>query len=130
MNSTSIYVQWSHSIPQKLANGILIGYRLAWYEDHYSVGHPLYSGGYADVGLDTSDYTVSSLHEFWLYHISVAGRTSVGHGIYTTVSLMTDDNGKSFTKCYSTVDILMHPVANCKRFLRLSLADLWNFFFV
>ncbi len=50
------------------------------------------------MGLDTSDYTVSSLHKYWLYHISVAGRTSVGHGIYTTVTVMTDDNGRNFIK--------------------------------
>lgn len=71
---------------------------MAWDDDHFSLGHPLDSRGYADVGLDTSDYTVSSLHSYWLYHISVAGRTSVGHGIYSTVTLMTDDNGKNFTK--------------------------------
>lgn len=98
LSSTSIYVQWNHSIPQELWRGILIGYRVAWSEDHFSSGHPHDSGGYADVGLNASDYTVTSLHEYWLYDISVAGRTSRGPGIYTTVTLMTDDAGKSFTK--------------------------------
>ncbi|XP_078350694.1 protein sidekick-1-like [Oculina patagonica] len=92
LSSTSIYVQWDHSIPQQLWRGILIGYRVAWSEDHFSSSHPHNSGGYVDVGLDVSNYTVTSLHENWLYDISVAGRTSVGAGIYTRVTLMTDDD--------------------------------------
>ena len=93
-SSTSIYVQWSHSIPQELVNGILIGYRVAWDEDHFSSGHPDDSQGYADVGLDTSIYNVTSLYEYWLYNIRVAGRTSVGPGTYTTVTVMTNDSSK------------------------------------
>lgn len=93
-SSTSIYVQWNHSIPQEQANGILIGYRVAWDDDHFSSDHPDDSQGYADVGLDTSMYDIISLYEHWLYSIRVAGRTSVGHGIYTVVTVMTDDSSK------------------------------------
>ena len=99
-SSTSIYVQWNHSIPQELVNGILIGYRVAWDEDHFSSDHPDDSQGYAEVGLDYSNYVVTSLHEYWLYNIRVAGRTSVGHGVYTTVTVMTDDSSKCFTSFF------------------------------
>ena len=71
---------------------------MAWNEDHFSAGHLNDSKGYAYVGLEVSDYTITSLHEFWLYRVSVAGWTSVGHGIYSTVTLLTDSNGKSVTK--------------------------------
>ncbi|XP_078352309.1 uncharacterized protein LOC144637005 [Oculina patagonica] len=94
-SSTSIYVQWTHSIPQALWRGILIGYRVAWSEDYFSSSDPHNSEGHVDVGLDVSDYTVTSLHEHWLYDISVAGRTSRGAGIYTRVTLMTDDDAPS-----------------------------------
>ena len=93
-SSTSIYVQWNHTIPEKKYNGILIGYRVYWDEDHFSSNHNYDSRGSADVGLDTSNYTVTSLHEYWLYNIHVAGRTSVGAGKYTTVTVMTDDDSK------------------------------------
>ena len=94
ISSISVYVQWNHSIPQELVNGILIGYRVAWDEDHFSSGHPDDSQGYADVGSETSNYIVTSLHEHWPYDIRVAGRTSVGHGTYTTVTVKTDDSSK------------------------------------
>lgn len=94
-SSTSIYVQWNHSILQEQANGILIGYRVAWDDDHFS------SQGYADVGLDTSMYDIISLYEHWLYNIRVAGRTSVGHGIYTVVTVMTNDSSKCLTITFS-----------------------------
>lgn len=91
-------MQWNHSIPQKLVRGILVGYRVHWDEDFFSSDKYHDSKGHVDVGLNISDYTITSLHEHWLYKISVAGRTSVGHGVYTTVTLMTEDDGKGFTK--------------------------------
>ena len=94
-------MQWNHSIPQELVNGILIGYRVAWDEDHFSSDHPDDSLGHAEVGLDSSNYAVTSLHEYWLYNVRVAGRTSVGHGIYTTVTVMTDESSKYFTNVFS-----------------------------
>jgi len=100
-SSTSIYVQWNHTIPKELVNGILIGYRVAWDDDHFSSGHSDDSQGYAEVGLDTSNYVVTSLYEYWLYTIRVAGRTSVGHGIYTTVTVMTDGSSKCFMNVLS-----------------------------
>lgn len=99
-SSTSIYVQWNHSIPQELVKGILIGYRVACDEDRFSSDHPDDSQGYAEVGLDSSNYVVTSLHENWLYNIRVAGRTLVGHGIYTTVTVMTDESSKRFTNFF------------------------------
>ena len=99
-SSTSIYVQWNHTIPQELVNGILIGYRVAWDDDHFSSGHPDDSQGYAEVRLDASNYVVTSLYEYWLYKIRVAGRTSAGHGIYTTVTVMTDGSSKCFTNIF------------------------------
>lgn len=93
-------MQWKHSIPQELVNGILIGYRVEWDEDRFSSDHPDNSQGYAEVGLDSSNYVVTSLHEYWLYNIRVAGRTSVGHGIYTSVTARTDESSKCCTDLF------------------------------
>lgn len=97
-SSTTIYVQWNHTIPEEKYNGILVGYQVSWDDTHFSSGQTYDSRGHRDVGLDVSSYTITSLHEYWLYEISVAGRTSVGPGTRTMVTLMTDDDGKSFTK--------------------------------
>ena len=96
-SSSSVFFEWKHSIPQRNVRGILVGYRVAWDEDHFSSGDGYDSGGHVDVGLNTSNYNVASLHEYWLYNIRVAGRTSKGHGTYTTVTVLTGDDGKSFT---------------------------------
>ena len=96
-SSSSIYVEWNHSIPQRNVRGILVGYRVAWDEDYFSSDDSNDSEGHADVGLDTSNYTVFLLHEHWLYNVRVAGRTSVGHGTYSTVTVMTGEDGKNFT---------------------------------
>ena len=94
-SSTTIYVQWEHSIPQKQVNGILIGYRVIWNDDHFDDDHPYNSKGYEDLGVDATSYTITSLHEYWLYNIGVAGRTSRGPGAYSRESVMTHDDGKS-----------------------------------
>ena len=116
-NSTSIYVEWVHSIPQRDVRGVLLGYRVAWDEDYFSSGDDNDSEGYVDVGLDTSNYNVSSLHEYWLYNIRVAGRTSVGPGAYTTVTVRTGEDGKTFTTFSERIANLMHPFENCRIFL-------------
>lgn len=113
ISSSSIYVQWEHSIPERNVRGILVGYRVAWDEDYFSSDDGNDSEGYADVGLDTSDYTVTSLHEYWLYNIRVAGRTSVGHGTYTMVTLLTAEDGKSFTTFSERIANLIHSLENC-----------------
>ena len=100
-SSTTIYVQWEHSIPQEKVNGILIGYRVYWNDDHFDNEHPHNSKGYEDLGVDATSYTIASLHEYWLYNIRVAGRTSRGPGTYTRVSVMTHEDGKrEFQSCY------------------------------
>ena len=68
---------------------------MSWEEDVFSTGHPHDSVNSTDVGWEVSDFIITSLHEFWLYRISVAGRTSVGAGEKTSVELMTDDDGKT-----------------------------------
>ena len=116
-SSSSVYVEWEHSIPRRNVRGILVGYRVAWDEDHFSADDGNDSEGYADVGLDTSNYNVTSLHEYWLYNIRVAGRTSVGHGTYTTVPLRTGEDGKSFTTFSETTAGPIHPFENYGVFL-------------
>ena len=96
-SSSSVYIEWEHSIPRGNVRGILVGYRVAWDEDHFSSDDSNDSEGYADVGLDTSNYNVTSLHENWFYNIRVAGRTLVGHGTFSTVTVVTGEDGKSFT---------------------------------
>lgn len=106
-SSSSIYVEWNHSIPRRNVRGILVGYRVAWDEDYFSSDDSNDSEGHADVGLDTSNYTVSSLHEHWLYNVRVAGRTSVGHGTYSTVPVMTGEDGKNLTNGLLVLCILL-----------------------
>ena len=116
-NSSSIYVEWVHSIPRRNIRGVLIGYRVSWDEDYFSSGDVYDSGGHADVGLDTTNYNVTSLHEYWLYNIRVAGRTSIGHGIYTTVKVRTGEDGKSFTTFSERTANPIHSFENCRIFL-------------
>ena len=97
VNSTAIYVEWNHTIPEDNVNGILIGYRVWWNEDHFGDGDPHDSKGFKDVWLNTTNYTITSLHEYWLYKVGVAGRTYVGHGTYTQVSLRTHGDGEKLT---------------------------------
>ena len=108
-SSSSIYVEWEPSIPRRNVRGILVGYRVAWDEDYFSSDHVNDSEGYADVALDTSNYTVTSLHEYWRYNIHVAGRTSVGHGTYSTVTVETGEDGKSFTTRPDWIASPIHP---------------------
>jgi len=116
-SSSSIYVEWEHSIPRRNVRGILVGYRVAWDEDHFSSDDGNDSGGHADVGRDTSNYNVTSLHEYWLYNIRVAGRTSVGHGTYSTVTVLTGEDGKSFTTFSERIVSPIHLFENCGVFL-------------
>ena len=116
-NSSSIYVEWVHSIPRRNVRGVLVGYRVAWDEDYFSSGDGNDSGGYADVGLDTSNYNITSLHEYWLYNIHVAGRTSVGPGTYTSVTVRTGEDGKSFATFTERVASPINLFENCKIFL-------------
>lgn len=116
-NSSSIYVEWAHSIPRRNVRGVLVGYRVAWDEDYFSSDDGNDSGGYADVGLDTSNYNVTSLHEYWLYNIHVAGRTSVGPGTYSSVTVRTGEDGKSFTTFSERIASVIHPFENCRIFL-------------
>ena len=63
-------------------------------------GDPHDSKGFIDVWLNnsiTTNYTITSLHKYWLYKVGVAGRTFVGHGTYTQVSLRTHGDGKKLT---------------------------------
>ena len=106
-----------HSIPPRNVRGVLVGYRVAWDEDHFSSDDVNDSGGHADVGLDTTNYNVTSLHEYWLYNIRVAGRTSVGHGTFTTVTVRTGEDGKSFTTFSERNANPIHPFENCIIFL-------------
>ena len=116
-SSSSIYVEWNHSIPQRNVRGILVGYRVAWDEDYFSSGDSRDSQGHADVGLDTLNYTVSSLHEYWLYNVRVAGRTSIGHGTYSTVTVMTGEDGKNCSTFSEWIASPVHPFENCRIFL-------------
>lgn len=116
-SSRSIYVEWEHSIPRRNVRGILVGYRVAWDEDHFSSDDGNDYGGHADVGLDTSNYSVTSLHEYWLYNIRVAGRTSVGHGTYSTVTVVTGEDGKSFTTFSEGIASPIYLFENCGVFL-------------
>ena len=100
VNSTAIYVEWNHTIPEDKVNGILVGYRVWWNDDHFVDGDLYDSKGFIDVWLNntiTTNYTITSLHKYWLYKVRVAGRTSVGHGTYTQVLLRTDGDGKKLT---------------------------------
>ena len=93
-SSTTFYIQWNHTIPPNRVNGILIGYRV-WWNDELSDDHLHKSTEKAvNLGLDATNYTITSLHENWPYEIRVMGRTAVGGGKASTVSVMTPDDGK------------------------------------
>ena len=53
-----------------------------------------------NLGLSATNYTITSLHEYWPYTISVAGRTSKGAGIRTLRKVTTIDDGKNFAKFF------------------------------
>lgn len=94
-SSTTIYVQWDHTIPENKVNGILIGYRVWWNDPHFPNNHIHDSKGSKDLGLDAKYYTITSLHENWVYNIGVAGRTSAGAGKYSRATVTTPDDGKN-----------------------------------
>ena len=93
-------MQWNHTIPENKVNGILIGYTVHWDDGRFDHGHPYSSKGVKDLELNATNYTITSLHEYWPYTISVAGRTSKGAGIRTLRKVTTIDDGKNFAKFF------------------------------
>ena len=73
-------------------NGILIGYRVSW--DDSVADHPQKNKAHKDLGLEATNYTIMNLHEHWRYEIGVAGRTTVGPGVFERRIIMTPDDGK------------------------------------
>ena len=90
-------MQWNHTIPENKVNGILIGYTVHWDDERFGHGHRYSSKGVKDLELNATNYTITSLHEYWPYTISVAGRTSKGAGIRTLRRVTTIDDGKNHT---------------------------------
>ena len=93
-------MQWNHTIPENKVNGILIGYTVHWDDERFGHGHRYSSKGVKDLELNATNYTITSLHEYWPYTISVAGRTSKGTGIWTLRKVTTIDDGKNFAKFF------------------------------